>query len=670
MVSTKSKIDTKRRLEDYQGQNPYLLWLKKETCVNGRMEVLDNEFVIEYVKTNYDTVPRTINRIAKLADWYGEAKKKDWGLDFIPDRIKVITYLGETKTTYHCLIQYRQSVPPRMEFLSKKGVITNFLVDDYHAYPVDFDKFDAISTAKDPNRKLMQHQKEGVQFLLSRKRCVIADGMGCGKTTTLSVAAIEGNFEAVVIICPASVKTTWKKELMWYVPEDEITIIDSLYGKKKSELEVFLGYEEGKSGKNLKDLQEEAKENGKWKENHFVILNYDIITDFYQLPESRKKEDLQKAEDNSPLLKFIKGKKSCIIIDESHRLSNMTSGWSKNMKSLVKKGNPECVFLSTGTPITNDPQNFFNMLNIIEDDITDDWVYYMKRYCSAIEVPKDKAERDRWSTQFCYSKGKSNWFTLTKEEKEECAEFVRRHCKMMWIAKEPAYLDELKERTKHIYIRREKEDLNNVVQKTIHEYLYDLSDEQMKEYKRLWKEYETEKLIEDPMKELNKALLEGAVYRSYLSQAMVPHTIELANKFIQEGEKVVIACCFDAELYALKEHYGDMCVIFNGKLNMKQKEEAKRKFFEDPRVRVFIGNIQAAGVGIDLTVANKLIFNDFSFVPADNDQMCDRIHRLNQTKDCEIYYQIFRNTQYERMFNTVIKKSVTINTVIKKEGEK
>ena len=149
---------------------------------------------------------------------------------------------------------------------------------------------------------------------------------------------------------------------------------------------------------------------------------------------------------------------------------------------------------------------------------------------------------------------------------------------MMLIAKEPAYLDELKERTKHIYIRREKGDLNNVVLKTVHEYLYDLTDEQMDEYRRLWKEYENEKLLEDPTKEINKSLLEGAIYRQYLSQQMVPHTIDLANSFLEKGEKVVIACCFDAELYAFKEHYGDMCVIFNGKLTLKQKEEAKRKF--------------------------------------------------------------------------------------------
>ena len=38
--------------------------------------------------------------------------------------------------------------------------------------------------------------------------------------------------------------------------------------------------------------------------------------------------------------------------------------------------------------------------------------------------------------------------------------------------------------------------------------------------------------------------------------------------------------------------------------------------------------------------------------------------------DVDIYYQIFRGTQYERMWNLVMKKELLINQVIKKEGEK
>ena len=66
---------------------------------------------------------------------------------------------------------------------------------------------------------------------------------------------------------------------MWYVPERDITIVDSFQGKTKIELEKMLGYGEGKSGKKLSELQNEMKERGKWQDNRFVIVNFVTITE-------------------------------------------------------------------------------------------------------------------------------------------------------------------------------------------------------------------------------------------------------------------------------------------------------------------------------------------------------------------------------------------------------
>jgi SWI/SNF-related matrix-associated actin-dependent regulator 1 of chromatin subfamily A len=105
-------------------------------------------------------------------------------------------------------------------------------------------------------------------------------------------------------------------------------------------------------------------------------------------------------------------------------------------------------------------------------------------------------------------------------------------------------------------------------------------------------------------------------------------------------------------------------------MNGKQKDNAQKAFTEDPNIMVFIGNIQAAGVGITLVVSNKLIFNNISFVPGDNRQMEDRCYRIGQTNDVDIYYQMYKRTQYEKMWNTVMRKELVINQVIKKEDEK
>ena len=645
-TSAKAQNEAIEILRGYSGSNPYYLMLKRDIILKGDIKQL-NAFNVEYIIKNQNFAPKQINKIIKIADWYGEKKQKDWGTEFVPQKLKVVSLLGETSTTYHCYVQFRQSVDPVMAFLPKKAVLTNFTLPDWHDYPVDFERYDRLSMAKDPNRRLFLHQKEGVQFLLSRKRCVLADDMGYGKTTTLSVAAIEGNFDSILIICPASMKTTWKRELMWYVPERDITIIESYLDKNKEELERYLGYKEGKSGLSVPELQKEAKDVGKWAENRFVIVNFDILNEFYEIPATRSKENIEKAYQNSPLLQFISNKKSLIIIDEAHRLSNLKADRYKIIRDLVKRGNPDSIYLATGTPITNNPENYFNLLQIIEDPIADDREYYLKRYCAGREIPlngKERAKRDAITHKFVSNRGKSNWYELTDAEKNELNEIVKKSVRMHTIANGECNLEELKDRTSHIYLRRVQEDLKDLPNKTIHELFYDLDMGQIMEYNRLWEEYEAAQLELDPTKELNKELLEGAIYRKYLSNQMVPNTIKLADSYIAQGEKVVIACCYDEELYTLKNYYGDRCVIYNGKISAKEKDKNIEKFTKDPNIMVFIGNIQAAGVGITLLSSRIMIFNNISFVPGDNFQMQCRIYRIGQKRDVDIYYQIFKDT--------------------------
>jgi len=671
-TSAKAQNEAIEILRGYSGTNPYYLMLKRDVILKGDVKKL-NAFNVEYIIENQNFVPKQIEKTIKIADWYGLKKQQDWGTEFVPQKLRVVSLLGETSTTYHCYVQYRQSVDPVMAFLPKKAVLTNFTLPDWHNYPVDFDRYDKLSMSKDPNRRLKLHQRDGIKFLLARKKCVLADDMGYGKTCELAVAAIEGNFDAVLIICPASIKTNWKKELMWYVPERDITIIESYLDKNKGELERYLGYKEGKSSLSLTELQNEAKEAGKWGENRFVIVNYDIVNEFYEIPATRSRENIEKAYQNSPMLQYIANKKALVIVDEAHRLSNTTADRYKIIKDLIKRGNPDSVYLATGTPITNNPQNYFNLLQLIGDPVADDREYYMKRYCAAIEIPrnaKEKAKRDAISRKFIANRGKSNWYELTDNEKDELREIVKKSVRMMTIPNGESNLEELKDRTAHIYLRRVKEDLLDLPNKTIHEVFYDLDMGQIMEYNRLWEEYEAAQLEADPTKDLNKELLEGAIYRKYLSNQMVPNTIKLADSFIEKGEKVVIACCYDEELYTLKEYYGDRCVIYNGKVSAKDKDKNIEKFTNDPNIMVFIGNIQAAGVGITLLASHVLIFNNISFVPGDNLQMQDRIFRIGQTKDVDIYYQIFRDTQYEKMWNIVLRKSLVINQIVKKEDEK
>ena len=661
-------------LKNYDGINTYLLALKRDIITYKKVDKL-TDFNVDYILKNINYQIKDINKIVRVIDWYGDELKDKWETDFRIEKVLIKKLLGETDKFYHCFIQYRKNVEPSYAFLKKNGIIGNFLLEDYHNISIDFDRYDRLSMSRTPDkpRKIKNHQKEAVQFLISRKQCILADDMGTGKSTSLTVASIEGNFDAILIICPASLKSNWFNELTNYISEKDISIIGGVNEMKKNEIEKYLGYGEGKSGKNLNELKEEAKERGKWTDNRYVIINFDILDDVYKVSRAKTKEGIEKAVENSPMLKFLLNKKSLIIIDEAHKLSNNTSDRYKIIKDLINKSNPHSIYLSTGTPITNDPANYFNLLSLLNDPLTIDREFYYMRYCDAFKMPineQQKQKKQQLTQEFLNSHNKNTWYDLTVEEKKSLNDIINKRVIQKIIPKGGKNLEELKMQTAHIYLRRTKDDIGDLPPKYIHERVFELNKEQMAEYKKLWDEYEAAKLEEDSSKELNKELIEGGLYRKYLSNQMVPNTIKLAEKCLARGEKIVIACCYDDELYTLRDYFKDKCVIYNGKMSLKDKDEAIKKFNSDPNVMIFIGNIIAAGVGITLTSSRVVIFNNFSYVPGDNSQFQDRVHRIGQTRDVHIFYQFFKDTQYEKMWNTVLSKSLIINQVIKKEDEK
>lgn len=672
MVVNKLEIINKAYdiLKNYQGNNGYIIDLKNKVYVYKNSTL--NDFQANFIINNKDFEPKFIGKQVKLAKWFGEKKQKEYGFEFVPKIAEVGYYMGETDGLYVLYLRYRKSQEHGFLTICKKdSILTDFLAEDYNNIQVDFERYDNLAALVDETRKINLFQKEAVKFLLSRKKCILALEAGFGKTLALTVAALEGNFDSIIVICPASIKTNWKRELMYYVPEKDITIVDSIVDKNKDELEKLLGYAVGKSGLKKNELIKEANERGKWVDNRFVIVNYDILDEFFSV-NGRKKILDEETINKSPMLKYIFKKKSLIIIDEAHKLSNKDSIRYKVISGLIKRGKPESIYLATGTPVTNNPENLYHILKLINHPVTEDYNNYMKRYCGAKKIchPKDKDKRNRISSDFIASRGCRNWYDLSDKQKEELNQKIEHSCRMMTVPQEATNLDELKERISTIYLRRTKDELDNIVKKEIHEMFYDLTPSQQMEYNRLWDEYEQLKKIENPDKELSKDLLEGAVYRKYISNLMVPHTEYIVDKLNKRGEKVVVACCYDEELYTLKDYYGEKCVVYNGKMSIKEKDLSLKRFYEDDNVMVILCNIASAGVGINLVNSRYVVFNNMSYVYADNSQMEDRVYRITQKRDCHIVYQMFRGTQYEHIWNTSLRKKTISEELIKKEIDK
>lgn len=652
MALALSKIEKAYELlKNYNGSNSHIIKLKN-TVIAYQTRAM-NDFEVEYVLSNFDKEPREINKIVKIADWYGEKLKGDLELEFVPKVLKVTWYLGEKDNLYHFYCIYRRSQEKALElFAPKRAILTDFLSEDWTLKEVNFKPY---------NERLgfclYPHQEEAVKFLTSKKKAILADVMGFGKTYSAIVSALEDGYEKVLIISPASVKMTWYKELKSLVNENEITIV----------------------------------EGSKWKENKFTIINYDILKNFYEVPMetvktssleleggqvkkvvkekekvSRKASVISEAMENSQL---FQSQFDLIIIDEAHRLSNTTSGIYKIVSDLVKRSNPKGIYELSGTPITNRPINFYNLLKIIGSPLADDWKYYVERYCDG-KFFYNKKERDAISFMFCKKKGKASWYDLSFEEKEELDKILDKRCKKIWVTDGASHLDELQEAVKSCYIRRDKNDLT-LPKKTVKVLNYDLTNEERESYEQVWDEYlqaQEGKNKEDLEK--YKKITEGIMMRQWLANAMTSKTIDLARKCVDLGNKVVIFCSFDEELNTIKEAFKDICVVHNGKMLTKKKDKSVEEFQNNPNIRVFIGNIQSAGVGLTLVASRVAIFNSFSWVSGDNLQAEDRIHRLNQKKDVTIYYQVFGDTFYKEMFDKVRGKQEIIDNIIVSEKNK
>ena len=638
-------------LKEYKGDNSYIIDLKNDVYAYKTKSL--NDFHVDFILRNHDKEPKYIHKLVKIADWYGENLKSKWELDFIPKALVIGWYMGDTQTHYMFYCKYRQSQEKAILCIApKKAILTDFLSEDYNNLDVDFKKYEEKS-----GRIVKEQQKEAVKFLLSRKKAILSLSMGMGKTFAAILAALEGDFKHILVVSPSSVKKTWENELKTLVDEDDITIVQG----------------------------------SKWKDAKFTIINYDILDNFYTIPTQKIKKKELNVDDNGNVIteykekeivsrskkiineamaesQLFQAKYDLIIIDEAHRLSNSTSGRFKIISDLIKRSNPNGIFELTGTMITNSSKNLYNLLKIIGVWVTDDWQYYMTRYCGA-KIFYKKNERNAHTALFCKSVNKPDWFHLTNEEKKQLDEILEKKCKKMCIPGEDTYMDELQEIIKPYYLKRDKDELPNMVKKSVRLLHYEMTQDEKESYENLWDEYVA--LKEDKEKaEKNKKLEETSLLRQWLADKMIPKTISLARKCIELNHKIVIFCAYDNEINKLKEEFGDLCVYHNGKLTEKKKNEAVVNFQNDDSIKVFIGNLVSASVGLTLTAGDVVIFNNFSFVPADNLQAEDRIHRINQTKPCTIYYQSFNDTYFDKMLEIVHDKEEVINKIIVNENSK
>jgi len=547
-------------LETYQGANNYIIRLRQKQIDNKKF--YPTRAQAEYIINYHEMAPKVAKKWVELDSYFAQKIANDKLLSSVPTRVYVEKLLVEKDTAYHIWGKYFDSEQVYDFWIPKVALIKDNKVKDV---VIDYEKYS--------HRPPLEHQKEAIKSLVENKKFILADDMGLGKTTSTIIAALETGAKKVLIICPASLKINWQREIENYSNKPTSII-------------------EGK----------------KWEDGDFIIINYDIIKNFH---DEKKKSD-------SVLLKT---KFDLVIIDEAHYIQNKQAQRTKLINDFVS--NVDRLWLLTGTPITSRPINYFNLLNLIECPVAKNWMAYVKRYCNGFQFQAGR--RKIWNVS-----GASN-------------------------------LEELRDRTAPLVLRRLKENVLDLPDKIITPVYLRLKS---KEYEALMGEYYDWYDKNGESDSLTLQFTKLTKVRQVIAEEKVASTIEICENIVEQGKKVIVFTNFTKTLEMILEHFGKKAVRLDGQMSQKERQMSVDRFQNEEDVMVFVGNIKAAGVGITLTAGEAVVMNDLSFLPSDHSQAEDRSYRYGQKNNVLVYYPIFDNTVEGIIYDILKKKKDIFETVM------
>lgn len=202
-------------------------------------------------------------------------------------------------------------------------------------------------------KELFPFQKQGVAYCLRKKKTIIGDQPGLGKTAQAIATIVAAKSFPCLVICPASLKLNWQREIEMWSYHKAMILADS----NKDSFRFF--YEAGMA--------------------NFFIVNYESLAKYFVKSIARK-------ADGSFTLKDVtfNGNEtffSSVIIDESHRVKSIKAQQSKFTKRISE--NKEYVLAITGTPVVNRPNDLVSQLSIIGQLFRfGGYVKFIDRYCS------------------------------------------------------------------------------------------------------------------------------------------------------------------------------------------------------------------------------------------------------------------------------------------------
>lgn len=451
-----------------------------------------------------------------------------------------------------------------------------FTLPKESAFVQDEEAWKEVSLPLMGYESLRAYQHDAMRFFHYKRRCLISDPMGAGKTVEALSCVNLLDAAPSLVIATASTKLQWEREWQKWVEghpqhhsRDAYKGIIRVYGK------IPFDFADGTS----------------------VIINWDILRDWLPLLRTKK---------------F-----ALVIADEVQYAGNLEAHRTKAFRALAKH-TPNVIALS-GTPIRSRPRQFFPILNVLAPQLFDSYAYFLKRYCD----PKHNG----WA----------------------------------WTYNGCTNADELHALASRVMLRREKADILSELPEKVRtvvpleivgsDYSSALTSAQATIYSG------TRQEIRDAIAALTRSAFD----------VKKEAVLRWIDEFLANGEKLVVMGYHRAVIEYMYQHYRKIAVRVDGSSGAKGKEAAKQKFIDDPKCKLFLGNIIAAGVGIDglQKVCSTMAFVEMSVVPTDNEQAEDRLHRIGQHDGVNIVYLIAEGTIEEDIMRYLDDKTRVFDAVVK-----
>lgn len=288
-----------------------------------------------------------------------------------------------------------------------------------------------------------------------------------------------------------------------------------------------------------------------------------------------------------------------IIFDEAHYLMNMGAQRTMLAHGLVQGVRPQRLSLLTGTPIKNKVKEFYSLLRLLS---------YCPTKANGIDIRKEFMTATRFA----------------QAHSHDCSYEIERGGRRIKIEKYKGYknLEQLRSYFHLKYLGRKTEQvikLPELLERYV-ECNYKFDDKELKNYEKF------------------QGKIEGHIMAIKRGSAMAKanFTADYAKNINEQTGRPVVIFSDHVDPVNYIASKLKRAAAITGSTSMDRRHTIVQ-MFQQGKLDYLVATIGAASTGITLTKASDLVFNDMSYVPADNAQASKRIHRIGQENTCRIH---------------------------------